>query len=185
MHNGVRFRSRTEARWSIFFDIAGIPWRYESEAFQFGNEVYIPDFLLPREDAFLEIKGVMPDDDCIGKMARFSEASGKRLYVAIGSPEIGPRVADVQRLLDPGCDGSRDCLFALTKEDHMGWLAPDRRRDDIIWLTRTEAPNFDCHYGWYTLVTKNDAADNDKWPFSSSRFDRAYEAAQKHRFDWR
>lgn len=39
---GVNFRSRLEARWAAFFDLAGIKWDYEP----FDLEGWAPDFLL-------------------------------------------------------------------------------------------------------------------------------------------
>ncbi len=46
-YNGVKFRSRLEARWAVFFDKLGIKWLYEAEGYQtpYGN--YVPDFWLP------------------------------------------------------------------------------------------------------------------------------------------
>ncbi len=50
---GVKFRSRTEARWSIVFNALEIPWKYEPQAFHLhlpgkaGAITYLPDFLLP------------------------------------------------------------------------------------------------------------------------------------------
>jgi hypothetical protein len=43
-YQGYRFRSRLEARWAVFFNHRGIPWRYEAQgyALQAGN--YLPDF---------------------------------------------------------------------------------------------------------------------------------------------
>jgi hypothetical protein len=34
---GYRFRSRLEARWAVFFDVAGIPWQYEPEGFDLSS----------------------------------------------------------------------------------------------------------------------------------------------------
>lgn len=42
-YNGIRFRSRLEARWAAFFDGVGWPWQYEP----FDLDGYIPDFVLP------------------------------------------------------------------------------------------------------------------------------------------
>ncbi len=43
--NGCNFRSRLEARWSIFFNELGFQWEYEPEWFDLGNDVrYLPDF---------------------------------------------------------------------------------------------------------------------------------------------
>lgn len=39
---GVKFRSRTEARWAAFFDLVGLKWDYEP----FDLEGWAPDFLL-------------------------------------------------------------------------------------------------------------------------------------------
>jgi hypothetical protein len=41
-YNGVKFRSRLEARWAAFFEQCGWPWEYEP----FDLEGWIPDFLI-------------------------------------------------------------------------------------------------------------------------------------------
>jgi hypothetical protein len=43
-YKGYRFRSRTEARWAVFFDAMGLPWRYEVEGFWTSLGGYLPDF---------------------------------------------------------------------------------------------------------------------------------------------
>lgn len=46
-YNGYRFRSRTEARWAVYFNSLGIPFEYEPEGFRLPNgENYLPDFRL-------------------------------------------------------------------------------------------------------------------------------------------
>jgi len=66
-YNGYFFRSRLEARWAVFFDLAGIKYIYEPETYICENgEQYTPDFYLYesycrcKEDkgVFLEIKPV-------------------------------------------------------------------------------------------------------------------------------
>jgi hypothetical protein len=42
LYNGVRFRSRLEARWAVFFDAVKWPWTYEP----YDLNGYIPDFVL-------------------------------------------------------------------------------------------------------------------------------------------
>jgi len=67
IYNGYAFRSRLEARWAVFFDLAGIKYIYEPETYICENgEQYTPDFYLYqsycryKEDqgVFLEIKPV-------------------------------------------------------------------------------------------------------------------------------
>lgn len=74
-YKGYRFRSRLEARWAVFFDTLGIPWKYENEGYE--KEVgtvqgartmrYLPDFFLPCRwggGMFVEVKG---DKDALKK----------------------------------------------------------------------------------------------------------------------
>lgn len=62
-YKGYRFRSRLEARWAVFFETLKIPWEYEKEGYDLGEEGwYLPDFWLPdvtaHEDTgvFVEVK---------------------------------------------------------------------------------------------------------------------------------
>lgn len=63
--NGVKYRSRNEARWGIFLSCLGIEFEYEPEGYEIkiGDETirYLPDFFIPKSDRFcqdlyLEIK---------------------------------------------------------------------------------------------------------------------------------
>lgn len=57
-YGGHRFRSRTEARWAVFFDALGIRWDYEKDGFDLGGEgQYLPDFWLPAFKCYAEVKG--------------------------------------------------------------------------------------------------------------------------------
>lgn len=71
---GCRFRSRLEARWAVFFDRLGIQWEYEPQGYQigpsgwnsgpgFGPRPYLPDFWLPQESLWAEVKGSEDDLD--------------------------------------------------------------------------------------------------------------------------
>jgi hypothetical protein len=56
-YNGYWFRSRTEARWAVFFDSLGIPYEYEVEGFDLGiSGQYLPDFHFPSGDGLFGIK---------------------------------------------------------------------------------------------------------------------------------
>lgn len=88
---GRRFRSRTEARWAVFLDALGEPWEYEKEGFDLGDGVkYLPDFWLPRQSVWLEVKGAEPTPAEIDKARRL--AAGRGRSVVIVSGEIGGEV---------------------------------------------------------------------------------------------
>lgn len=70
-YNGYRFRSRLEARWAVFFDALGVPWRYELQGYvtyfdSGGQECYLPDFLVGLPGAghtYFEAKPYIFDQD--------------------------------------------------------------------------------------------------------------------------
>lgn len=83
-YKGYRFRSRSEARWAVFFDTAKIKWEYELEGYNINGTWYLPDFYLPDFRSFFEVKG---SDDYDDEMIRnFAQLVGKRVLVAIGKP---------------------------------------------------------------------------------------------------
>lgn len=71
-YKGYRFRSRLEARWAVYFDTLGWKWEYEKEGYDFSAlrryargdyelGYYLPDFWLPELEAWVEIKGALPE----------------------------------------------------------------------------------------------------------------------------
>ena len=56
-YNGLKFRSRLEARWAVFFDNAKIDYEYEPEGYEDEKgKRYLPDFYLPDFDLYVEVK---------------------------------------------------------------------------------------------------------------------------------
>lgn len=54
---GYRFRSRLEARWAVFLEALGLQWEYEPQGFELRDGTrYLPDFYLPNQETFVEIK---------------------------------------------------------------------------------------------------------------------------------
>jgi hypothetical protein len=76
-YGGYRFRSRLEARWAVALTVAGIEWEYEPQGFEctrrltaWGDESdtgfpYLPDFWLPRQKLWAEVKGSMDESDTL------------------------------------------------------------------------------------------------------------------------
>lgn len=57
---GVQFRSRTEAKYCMLFNMFDVAWTYESRRFPLPSGSYLPDFFLPDWNAWIEIKGPYP-----------------------------------------------------------------------------------------------------------------------------
>ena len=155
---GCRFRSRLEARWAVFFDALGIKWEYEKEGYVVNGRAYLPDFYLPRETSWVEVKG---SEELLDKqlMRDFAETAGR--IIVLGPI---PRPAKENAgwvLLSPG-DGTTWCEDAtFTREGITNESAQDYALEPQNWLT----PSFRARYS------------------SSPAASRAYAAARSARFE--
>ena len=76
---GVKYniRSTWECKVAEYLDAQSVLWKYESEVFMFGDEAYLPDFLVFNQFdnllKIIEVKGYFPTD-IQTKMARFQKA---------------------------------------------------------------------------------------------------------------
>lgn len=87
LYKGITYRSRTEARWSVFMDKMGCNAQYEMEGFDLGDGLfYLPDFYLPFQDSWLEIKGPIATKTEKQKASRLSEVTDKRVFLIEGPP---------------------------------------------------------------------------------------------------
>lgn len=84
-YNGLRFRSRLEARWAVFFDALGIRYLYEPEGFENADgDRYLPDFYLPNFNTYVEVKADRDGNEAdILRMARMIEPNGQLRRIVI------------------------------------------------------------------------------------------------------
>ena len=86
-YNGVKYRSRTEARWAVFFESMGVKFIYEPEGYNLDGVMYLVDFFVPDWNAYFEVKNSNRlSDDEIDKAKRLSAASGIWLVIVNGTP---------------------------------------------------------------------------------------------------
>jgi hypothetical protein len=86
-YQGYRFRSRTEARWAVFFDALGIAYQYEPEGFELPDGTrYLPDFWLPVLGYWIEIKPPVDGMNVSEKLSQLCKATGKRGFLLVGEP---------------------------------------------------------------------------------------------------
>lgn len=112
VYNGYRFRSRLEARWAVFFDMAGIKYLYEPEGYQLSDGTrYLPDFYLPellsRHDEkgiYVEVKGELTPED-LHKVELFS---------------LEKPIIILRNLPDHGCIDLRDGAYEDTDCGDIG-----------------------------------------------------------------
>ena len=86
-YKGYLCRSRTEARWMVAFDRAGIEYEYEPEGFDLGKPgKYLPDFYLPQFSTYAEVKGRTFNPQEIQKAKALSVQSKKSVLFLTGQP---------------------------------------------------------------------------------------------------
>ena len=90
-YRGYQFRSRTEARYAVLVDAAGIVWQYEAEGFDLNGARYLPDFFLPELKTFVEVKPTKEAaEQAAPLLLALMAASGCDGLFAIGSPTVEP-----------------------------------------------------------------------------------------------
>ena len=86
-YKGYRFRSRLEARWAVFFDALGIAWEYEKEGYTLADGTkYLPDFWLPEQGWWWEVKGAAPTQAELDKCEGLRDGSGHAVVLVSGTP---------------------------------------------------------------------------------------------------
>jgi ribosomal protein L37E len=80
-YNGITFRSKLEAQWAKYLDYWHIRWDYEPEGYVFRDGTkYLPDFFLPESRTFLEVKGLMDQEDW-HKVELLTHESGRPVVI--------------------------------------------------------------------------------------------------------
>lgn len=165
-YDGRRFRSRTEARWAVFFNALGWEYVYEKEGVVVGGKPYLPDFYLPVFDTYLEVKGDTPTEDEVQLCRDLHAASEKRVLLAIGAPgEKGLRWF------------GREFLNKDDTDEELFQFLADRRDDDVFWLAAVDGSMGSCIGG------PGKSTDHEREPGLYGKIGSAYEAAKSARFE--
>ncbi len=112
IYNGIKYRSRLEARWAFFFDSIGFEYVYEPEGIEWQGTRYLVDFWLPVVKMFAEVKPTWITDEEDRKIKTLVMYSGKPCLVLDGYPDFRQYKA-IQQL---DLDGEKDwyiCRYIL------------------------------------------------------------------------
>lgn len=83
-YKGYHFRSRTEARWAIVFEHLNLAWEYEVDGFNLPSGPYLPDFWLPSNRFWVEIKPPHAGPDI--RWRELVQLTGHDMFIFFGSP---------------------------------------------------------------------------------------------------
>lgn len=107
LYDGITFRSRLEARWAVFFNLLEIKWFYEYEGYQLEAGWYLPDFWLPNQQMFMEIKPNAPTALELTLCMQLCMMTQKEVYLhpgAIENPYARQFNEDAVKFYTNGCD---------------------------------------------------------------------------------
>lgn len=173
---GYRFRSRREARWAVFYKTLGIAFEYEKEGFDLGDRIYyLPDFWLPKQRCWIEIKGEPPNDAEEEKCRRLALASNCPVYLFFTDPGMpdDPFEESAYIYWRPEWIGEPD---QGNPQNHIAW-------DNCQWWC--ECPR--CGYLGIEFQAMQDRLPctcnpEEKYGEDSRRILRAYNTARAERF---
>lgn len=130
-YDGRLFRSRTEARWAVFFNELRLDYDYEKEGFKLKHGWYLPDFWLSDLDCWIEIKGQYPNEKEKKLCIDLFNESHKKVYLFVGSPEYGGSYRCDEELPISGFlygdnndhpfDGQRFCKCSVCGKIGIAW----------------------------------------------------------------
>ena len=161
-YKGYRFRSRLEARWAVFFDSLSIDWIYEPEGFDLGQGLwYLPDFWLPQQRFWIEIKPKYPfgiDKIKIDKLAE-QVNDGDQVFALYGPIPIPTEIRadwkDINGSYYTKWDDPHVFLtqFGLYNDPYLSWIfdnytycAPGGWDEDYWWCSCKECGKIGLQY---------------------------------------
>lgn len=183
-YKGYRFRSRLEARWTVFFDTLGVKWEYELEGYDLGNGVYyLPDFLLHDVtvnhglfqrhcDIYVEVKGVMTEEDA-RKIIRFSDLG----YDDENRDGVSKTAVLVVGNIPEG-ESMRELIWNMQELAYSG-NPPYYNFETIDGDYFAAYPGIDKH-GTFTLFGDDSSYT---WSMDEKATERAYRIARQARFE--
>ena len=131
-YKGILFRSRTEARWAVFFETLQLNWEYETEGYVIGNRKirYLPDFYIHNWNKYIEVKPLKEiRQEQLEKPVVFVQYEGEPLLCLFGQPWPGRYLTG---LIVPCNDPAKyapytSALIPLEKTGQLG-IAPHSNR---------------------------------------------------------
>lgn len=146
VHAGCRFRSRLEARWAVFFDTLKIAWEYEPQGFMIDGVLYLPDFYLPEQKLWVEVKPADPDVVDPEGMTRWRTFAEKIIHfgdrAALFAGNI-PIPGTLDRMVDD--PGNRGLAIIIDGDSGYEWCAcATWKHFDVQYEGRNERMRCGC-----------------------------------------
>ncbi|GAA5648636.1 hypothetical protein [Vibrio proteolyticus] len=182
-YKGIEYRSRTEARWAVFFDGIGVQFEYEKEYIDLSNgQKYLPDFFLPEFNAFFEVKpnsDAIVTEECTKARLLSQDLADQAInvWLATGGPsEQNGNVIPLNHW-----DLSDDIEHILSVRENRYMFYQDRRDEGIYWLYAVD--HTDTMRSAYFIGGWGTETDHLKEPMMFGQVQAAYQRAREYPFE--
>lgn len=179
-YGGTTYRSRTEARWAIFFEALGVEAEYEAHPIRLSTGAgYLPDFYIPAFRAWFEVKArndAIVTEEASKARQLAADRQGERVWLAIGPPSSDePNILT----LDQWSSATPIEEILETPENRYRFLE-DRRDDGVYWL---QADFIEGGFRASFMVGgPGRSTPHDRLPLLQGRVAGAYVAARDQRW---
>ena len=177
---GTTYRSRTEARWAVFFTHMGLMFEYEKNRIDLGEgENYLPDFYVQDFQAYFEVKPSdesIVTDECLKARKLSAQIRPKPVWLAMGGPS--PKTANILPLSLWQPDVPIAEILATPENRYR--LLEDRRDSRVYWL-HSELTEGSFHHS-YMVGGPGVSTDHDRLPMLHNTVKEAYETTQSFKF---
>lgn len=180
-HNGIRYRSRTEARWAVFFDALGVAHKYELETIRLSTgESYLPDFWIEDFSVWFEVK---PSDvaivtqECVKARQLAQDRAGAKVWLAMGAPNSKrPNIIPLNQW-----EPNVTIAEILNAPENRYMILEDRRDEHVYWLYSEFVRGSFSHC--YGIGGPGVPTDHDRLPMLIRRVAKAYTSVREAAFD--
>lgn len=184
--NGLRFRSRGEAKLAVALTWLGVDYHYEPEGYILSNGIrYLPDFFLPSISAFLEYKPekITPEEYLKAKL--LAEGSDQDVYLYSGEIKIPVQVqpgVDPVDVLPVFSVYYASCPY--TRGLPTEWLRPHNQY--VLWAQCPGCGCLELTFGGLLSELSCGCTPKESLEtgYASERIVRAFKMAREARFEF-
>jgi hypothetical protein len=178
---GVAYRSRTEAKWAVFFDFLNLEFCYEQYWFDLSSgQKYLPDFYIHEFNAYFEVKPSSEEiitEECVKARCLAHDLPKANVWLSIGAPSM-----DIANILPLSLWGHEKGIEEILQaEENRYMILEDRRDDEVYWLHSEFTEGSFAHS--FMIGGRGQPTDHDRLPLLHKNVVGAYDKALNYKFE--
>lgn len=177
---GVKCRSRTEARWAVFLQHLGLYFKYESKLETLSSGVkYLPDFFIHDFNVYFEVKPSNEDvvtEECSKARTLAKDTKDRQVWLAMGPPS-----AEQANILPLSLWGEETTIEEILGTPENRYQLLEDRRDHLVYWLHSKHVEGGFHHS-YMVGGPGESTDHERFPLLHNTVLEAYEKAKSIKF---